>query len=288
MYISKLSIRNFRNFKNISLNFNEGVNTIIGENGAGKSNLFHAIRLLIDEAMPRGARFSEGDFNRAIGNWRGHWIIIQILFGNLDASEEAQAIAMHRVGSVDDIDVNTGSYTLYFRPREAHIRRLYEYASDPDKTAEGLEEILKAFTINDYEVVYKGKGNVDFSDDSVYEEFVGDFESIEFPDPNDEQADVYGIKLYGLAIPTEVSCTFAKALRDVEADLRSFRDNPLLNLLRGKENDVPEAKKTDIQNKVNTLNTDLSELNEVKKISDGISTTIRESVGETYAPGIKI
>ena len=288
MYISKLSIRNFRNFKNISLNFNEGVNTIIGENGAGKSNLFHAIRLLIDEAMPRGARFSEGDFNRAIGNWRGHWIIIQILFGNLDASEEAQAIAMHRVGSVDDIDVNTGSYTLYFRPREAHRRRLYEYASDPDKTAEGLEEILKTFTINDYEVVYKGKGNVDFSDDSVYEEFVGDFESIEFPDPNDEQADVYGIKLYGLAIPTEVSCTFAKALRDVEADLRSFRDNPLLNLLRGKENDVPEAKKTDIQNKVNTLNTDLSELNEVKKISDGISTTIRESVGETYAPGIKI
>ena len=52
MYISKLSIRNFRNFCNISLDFNKGVNTIIGENGSGKTNLFRAVRVLIDERMP--------------------------------------------------------------------------------------------------------------------------------------------------------------------------------------------------------------------------------------------
>ncbi|MCG3165634.1 MAG: DNA replication and repair protein RecF [Bacteroidia bacterium] len=288
MYISNLSIRNFRTFRSVRLNFNKGVNTIIGENGAGKTNLFHALRLLIDESLPRGARFFENDFNRTLGNWQGHWIIIQVLFGDLDPNEEAQAIAMHKVGNADDLDTNTGSYALYFRPREPQRRQLYEYSISAKKSDEGLADILKTFSINDYEVVYKGKGNVNFSDDEAYKKYVGDFEEIIFPNPDDEQSDVYGIKLHGLAIPNEVSCTFAKALRDVEADLRSFRDNPLLNLLRGKENDIPEAKKTDIETKVKTLNDDLSSLDEVKKVSDGITNTIKESVGETYAPGIKI
>ena len=51
MYISKLIIRNFRNFRNVRLTFTEGVNTIIGENGSGKTNLFHAIRILIDQSV---------------------------------------------------------------------------------------------------------------------------------------------------------------------------------------------------------------------------------------------
>ena len=97
MYISKLTIRNFRNFRNVSLRFQQGVNTIIGENGAGKTNLLYALRLLIDESLPRGIRFYESDFNRSVQDWKGHWIIIQIEFDELDLSEEAQAIAMHKV-----------------------------------------------------------------------------------------------------------------------------------------------------------------------------------------------
>ena len=32
MHISKLAIRNFRNFKNTTFHFQKGVNTLIGEN----------------------------------------------------------------------------------------------------------------------------------------------------------------------------------------------------------------------------------------------------------------
>ena len=52
IYLSKVSLVNFRNFKNAVLRFNPGVNTIIGENGAGKTNIFHAIRLLLDDTLP--------------------------------------------------------------------------------------------------------------------------------------------------------------------------------------------------------------------------------------------
>ena len=77
MHISKLTLVNYRNFQNTSLAFQRGVNTIIGENGAGKSNILRAIRLLLDDNMVRAAyRLEESDFSRALDLWKGHWIII--------------------------------------------------------------------------------------------------------------------------------------------------------------------------------------------------------------------
>lgn len=102
---------------------------------------------------------------------------------------------------------------------------------------------MSQITVNDYETVYTGRGNIDFSKDENYSSFVGDFESITFPDPDEERVDVYGIKMYGISIPNEFASTFAKALRDVEADLKSFKDNPLINLLRDKEKNIPIEKK---------------------------------------------
>lgn len=288
MYISKLSIRNFRNFCNVSLDFNKGVNTIIGENGSGKTNLFHAIRIMVDENMPRITKLYETDFNRSIGKWQGHWIVIQLEFQELDSSEEAQSIAMHKIGTVDDFDSSKGTYSFYFRPRIDFRRSLYELSEAEDKTNEELEKILGGISLNDYETVFTGRGNIDFSIDENYSKYVGDFESITFPDPDEEKTDVYGVKMYGISIPNEFACTFAKALRDVESDLRSYRDNPLLNLLRDKEKNISFAKKAEIEGQVEVLNKNISELDEVKGVSTGITQTIKDAVGETYAPNVNI
>ncbi|HMG84037.1 MAG TPA: AAA family ATPase [Ferruginibacter sp.] len=293
MYISKLSVRNFRNFKNVTIAFQKGVNTIIGENGSGKSNILYALRLLIDESLPRGVRFYESDFNRLLLNlssqgWKGHWIIIQIEFSELDVSEEAQSIAMHKTGEMDEFDNTKGTYSLIYRPREIKRREIYEYSLEEDKTIEGLQEILDSLTLNDYEFTFRGRGNTDFSIDENYSNYIGDFEEISFPNPDDQRDDIYGTRLQGFSIPNELSCTFIKALRDVEADLRSYRDNPLLNLLRGKEKSISVAKKDSIEQKVEDLNEEISELDEVKDVSNGISKSIRQAVGETYAPNIEI
>jgi putative ATP-dependent endonuclease of the OLD family len=288
MYISRLSIRNFRNFRNVSLEFQPGVNTIIGENGSGKSNLLYALRLLIDDNLPRGIRFSESDFNRTLSSFKGHWIIIQIEFADLDENEEAQSIAMHKAGTMDEFENKTGAYSLFFRPRENKRRELYDYSLEGYKTQEALSDILESFSLNDYEVTYRGRGNTNFSSDEEYLEYVGDFENIVFPNPDDQRDDVYGTRLHGFSIPNELSCTFIKALRDVESDLRSYRDNPLLNLLRGKEKTIELEKKDNIIKKVVELNDDITDLKEVKDVSIGISDSIRQAVGETYAPNISI
>ncbi len=53
MHITELRIRHFRNFAKAKFSFQEGVNTLIGENGSGKTNALHALRILLDESLSR-------------------------------------------------------------------------------------------------------------------------------------------------------------------------------------------------------------------------------------------
>jgi putative ATP-dependent endonuclease of the OLD family len=56
MNIKSLIIKNFRNFKDFSIDFSEGYQTIIGENNIGKSNLYWAIRLVLDKDLSYNSR----------------------------------------------------------------------------------------------------------------------------------------------------------------------------------------------------------------------------------------
>lgn len=64
MYISQIEIKNFRNFKECEVHFNEGVNVIIGHNNAGKTNLLKALSLVIDHKASK--RLETDDFNKSI------------------------------------------------------------------------------------------------------------------------------------------------------------------------------------------------------------------------------
>lgn len=64
MYISNIEIQNFRNYKNIEIKFNDGVNVIIGHNNAGKSNLIKALSLVLDTNGSK--RLDVYDFNKSI------------------------------------------------------------------------------------------------------------------------------------------------------------------------------------------------------------------------------
>ena len=287
MYISSLSIRNFRNFRSAKLKFTKGINTIIGENGSGKTNLFYALRILLDNTLPRHISFYETDFNRSIVNWKGHWLIISVVFEELDANEEAQAIAIQACGQMDQ--ESKGSYSVYFRPKYEFRRKIYDYSLREDKCPKGLEDILTQISLADYETVYLCRGEADFSDDESYRRYVGDFDKIEFPNPDDKEELAFGTRPPSeISIHNEVSCTFIKALRDVESDLRSYANNPLLNLLRGKEKTVKIAKQNEIIESIDNLNEQISSLEEVKEIRRGVDKSIKETVGTTYAPNIDI
>jgi putative ATP-dependent endonuclease of the OLD family len=51
MYISEIRIKNFRNFDELSVTFNHGLNVIIGHNNSGKTNLIKALQFVLDRNL---------------------------------------------------------------------------------------------------------------------------------------------------------------------------------------------------------------------------------------------
>ena len=125
MHISKLQLVNYRNFERANIVFKKGINTIIGENGSGKTNLFRAVRLLLDDNMRRSAlRLEERDFHRGLANWRGHWIIISLEFDEVSQDEAIQSLFLHGAGNIENGVIGKATYNLIFRPKASFRRRL--------------------------------------------------------------------------------------------------------------------------------------------------------------------
>jgi putative ATP-dependent endonuclease of the OLD family len=281
MHISKLQLVNYRNFASADILFNKGINTIIGENGSGKTNLFRAIRLLLDDNMRRSVmRLDERDFNRGLGDWRGHWIIISLEFDEVSQDEAIQSLFLHGAGNIENGVIGKATYNLIFRPKPSVRGRLSQLV-EGDKA--GLAGILQALTIDDYETVLTGKSTADFTDPAVYATVVGDFENVKFGDELDPPT--IGGRIPGIfSITKEVSFTFVQALRDVVADFQNNRTNPLLTLLRSKSGEINPAEFEPITTKVKDLNTAIENLSDVKEIRSDIRKTINDAAGDTYSP----
>lgn len=65
-YISRVIIKNFRNFKDLDINLDHK-QIIVGENGVGKTNYIYALRLILDPTLSDQDRLlEETDFNSSI------------------------------------------------------------------------------------------------------------------------------------------------------------------------------------------------------------------------------
>lgn len=281
MHISRLSLRNYRNFRGATFVFKKGINTIIGENGSGKSNVFRAIRLLLDDNMRRSAiRLEEEDFSRALSNWRGHWIIISMEFEEISADESIQSLFLHGAGNVEAKKIEKATYNLIFRPK-AEIRIKLSKLANGDKA--GLSAIRDAIQIEDYETVFTGKSAADFTDPATYREIVGDFKNVVFN--SETELPEVGVRVAGLfSISQDVCFTYIQALRDVVAEFRNNKTNPLLTLLHSKSGQIDPAKFAPLTKIVKDLNGKIENLAEVQTLRTDIRDVIKETAGETYSP----
>lgn len=281
MHISRLQLVNYRNFSRADVLFKRGINTIIGENGSGKTNLFRAMRLLLDDNMLRVVhRLDEHDFHRGLGDWRGHWIIISLEFDDVSKDEAIQSLFLHGTGNIQDGDIGRATYNLIFRPRSATRAKL---AGLPEGDVAALAALRAKITADDYEVIFTGKSEADFTDPAVYTSLVGDFENVRFPDeafPPEMGGKISGI----MAVSKEVCFTFVQALRDVVADFQNNRTNPLLTLLKSKSGQIDPKDFAPITQMVENLNDAIEGLPDVETIRNDIRTTINDAAGETYSP----
>lgn len=143
MYISNIHIKGFRNFRDASIDFNDGMNVIIGHNNSGKSNLMQALQLVIDNHY-RGRRLGIYDFSRnvTLGDLQGHSpkVEITLTFSNSqDANNESQEDTRTVGAWITQCDSN-GNY-------KAELT--YIYSLQADKETEYTSAASKAATPQD-------------------------------------------------------------------------------------------------------------------------------------------
>lgn len=144
MQLDALRIKNFRNLRDVNVQL-AAAPVVVGENGSGKSNLVHALRLVLDPALSFQQRtLTADDFWDGIGADPMHQgAEISISVDLVDFADEPGLLAT-LAGAVITGDPSRARLTYLFRPREGHEAAdppLYEWlihgGEDPDQVVGG-------------------------------------------------------------------------------------------------------------------------------------------------------
>ena len=145
LYISRVKIKNFRNFKNIDVKLGHK-EVIIGENNVGKTNFLRALQLILDPSLSDEDRMlDESDFNDAlekpmenneeiqidifISDYKANKTILTVLDGasvkNVSGEEELQ-ITYKFFPHIDDDGNKEYVFNIYKANDEARTFGSYE------------------------------------------------------------------------------------------------------------------------------------------------------------------
>jgi hypothetical protein len=114
--ISRVLVQNFRNFVHLEIDPFPASAVIVGENGIGKSNLLHALRLVLDPDLPDSARRLRAEDiceHAGLNLEDGVEVRVEVDFTAFDGDLGAEAIWD---GCYVDLEPPTTRVTYVFRP----------------------------------------------------------------------------------------------------------------------------------------------------------------------------
>ena len=293
MYLKYIQIVNFKNLKAARFEFAKGANTIIGENDSGKSNALTAIRILLDDNYYYNTkRLKETDFSYALGDWRGHWIIISAFFDEISREDKSNEFCAELTPEQENIDFlksyircadkEFGTVSLFIRPCRAKRAELAEAAQNGT-----FEAVRSQIKLSDYEFYYTSRSQADFTDENVYKSIVGDICAGQYVNPEDDDQFVLGSKIDIMNVWQHISTVFIDALRDVESELRKPK-NPIRQIIDTIEGNIEETDIDDIKRKISELNQKISHIPQVSDIGSQVNQKLLEMIGAIYSPEIKL
>ncbi len=117
MHVSRLVVRNFRNFESLDVAIQPGVTCIVGENNTGKTNLLRAIRLPIDASLSSQHRkLLASDFWSGCDFTAPQQVLVSLELRDYAGRENEEAMVAG--WAVDD---DLARVTYRFRPRRSVI-----------------------------------------------------------------------------------------------------------------------------------------------------------------------
>ena len=129
MYISKIKIDNFRNFKENEIEFNDGINVIIGHNNAGKSNLIKALGLVLNPNSKKRLSIHDFNMNASLDELRKHSpkvsITVTISKGNTSNNDDLVTVSEWLTSLTEDYEAKlTYEFFLPERYKNAYFDRM--------------------------------------------------------------------------------------------------------------------------------------------------------------------
>jgi putative ATP-dependent endonuclease of the OLD family len=246
MRLSRVVIKNFRYFENLDVAIPDGATCIIGENNTGKSNFLHAIRLCIDAGLPSTYRS----------------LIPTDIHSTVDISQPSQVV----IGlEITDFTGKTNEMALVgawqCKPGLARLMYRFRPKLSVREDLEAEEKKPGELTREDYqwEITAGGDPTIDLADID-WDDDVGS--SIRFAD------------LQSFLV------VFLPALRDVESDLRQFRNSPLARLIEAMDIDPAEQEK--LLDALRDANEKIAAAPTIKAIADAIDSSFDKITGPAF------
>ncbi|HZL19992.1 MAG TPA: ATP-dependent endonuclease [Polyangia bacterium] len=206
MRLSRIVIRNFRSFEHLDVPLSAGTTCLIGENNTGKSNFLHAVRLCIDAGLSSTYRaLLPTDIHSTVDISHPNQVLVGLEITDFQGKINEEAL----VGAWQ-CKPGLARLMYRYRPKLAVREDLESEEIGPGK-----------LTQEDYHWEITGGG-----------------------DPADDLADIKWNDDVGSSIRfadlQSFLVVFLPALRDVESDLRQFRNSPLARLIAAMEIDPAE------------------------------------------------
>lgn len=117
MYLSRIRIKNFRNFRSMDVKLGPK-SVVVGENNVGKTNLLFALRLILDPGLTDSLRqLREEDFWDGLTDPANRGETIEVTVEIRDFLEEQSVLAILQEHCVQNSQTDTAILTYLFRPK---------------------------------------------------------------------------------------------------------------------------------------------------------------------------
>lgn len=254
MHISRLFVKNFRNFRHLDVPIRDGVTCFIGENNSGKTNLLYAVRLLLDgNFSTQRRRLKAEDFSSGIDPAQADHVLVSVEFTGFTGRVNEEALLMGAV-----LQNGNARLSYRFRPRPAvrdHIANLDADAPHP------------TLTLEDYGWEIVGGG------DDI------DLDALTWDRP-------LGTRFQTEDLQQGFLVVFMEALRDVEGRLAVARTSPLQQIIE--QRNIPAAERATLVTHLQTAKDSINSSATIATLGDDLSAAFMEAAGAAYGMDVAL
>lgn len=254
MHISRLFVKNFRNFRQLDVPIGNGVTCFTGENNSGKTNLLHALRLLLDGSLStQRRRLKSEDFSAGLNPSQPEHVLVSVEFTDFRGRVNEEALLMSAV-----LQNGSARLSYRFRPRPAVRERIANLAAGAP---------LPTLTLEDY-----------------WWEIVGGGDGIDLRQLRWDQQ--LGTRFQTEDLQQGFLVVFMEALRDVEGRLAVARTSPLQQIIE--QRNIPAAERATLVTHLQTANDSINASATIAALGTNLSAAFQEAAGPSYAMAVAL